>query len=78
MMKAFDDVTLDGVQILKGTDIRYNIIGVHHHPKQWIDPEAFIPERFDPTSKYFLRPDGGQRSKFSFIPFTFGPRACPG
>ena len=25
---------------------------------EWIDPEEFIPERFDPKSRYFLTPSG--------------------
>lgn len=75
---AFEDVDLGDVVIKKGTDIRYNVFGVHYNKKQWIRPHEFLPERFDPTSNLFKRPDGGKRSKFAYIPFTFGNRACPG
>jgi len=50
---------IDDMHLLKETDIRYNIVGSHYNTNQWIDPYEFIPERFDPSSKYYLRPDGG-------------------
>jgi len=44
----------------------------------WHAPEEFIPERFDKSSKYFKKPDGSIRHKFSYIPFTSGKRICTG
>jgi cytochrome P450 len=38
----------------------------------------FIPERFDPESKYYLTPDGKKRNPFSFSPFLGGVRICLG
>jgi cytochrome P450 len=51
---------------------------VHHDPEQWIEPLKFIPERFDPESKYFLTPSGKKRHPMSYIPFFGGKRACLG
>jgi len=76
--RCFEDLEIEGVKIKKGTDILYNIHGLHHNKNQWIDPEKFIPERFDPTSKYFKTPSGNPRSPASFIPFSIGPWNCPG
>lgn len=45
---------------------------------QWIEPTTFIPERFDPESTYFKRPDGGRRSHHAFAPFLGGARVCLG
>lgn len=47
-------------------------------PTEWIDPERFIPERFDHTSKYFLTPAGKRRNPYSFSPFLGGSRICIG
>ena len=51
---------------------------LHHNPTQWIEPKRFIPERFDPASRYFLAPDGRRRSPMSFSPFLGGKRICVG
>lgn len=44
----------------------------------WIEPEKFIPERFDPNSKYYLTPEGKKRNPLAFNPFTGGKRICLG
>ncbi len=51
---------------------------LHHNPKEWIEHEKFIPERFDPTSKYYLTPDGKKRHSMSYGPFLGGHRICIG
>jgi cytochrome P450 len=36
----------DGLVIPAGTNIHYNIVGVHINNEQWVNPDEFIPERF--------------------------------
>ena len=47
-------------------------------PKQWSAPESFIPQRFDPESPHFKRPDGGKRNTYAYSPFSGGQRVCLG
>jgi cytochrome P450 len=57
------------------------IIGIdymQHDPVQWQKPHEFIPERFDPESSYYSRPDGGARHPYAFGPFLGGSRICLG
>ena len=75
---TIDDVEICGVKINKNEHVMTNIIYVHHNSKEWQKPLEFIPERFDPESPYFVRPDGKPRSPYSFIPFMVGDRKCPG
>ena len=76
--KVFENVDVDGVKLQKGTDIIFNIGALHYDSEQWINPEEFIPDRFNSESKYFKTPDGKQRNHASFLPFGIGPRNCPG
>ena len=77
---TYEDVRICGVPIPKGTILRLDMQVTHLDPKEWQKPNEFIPERFDPESEYFLRPNSGgkSRSPYSFIPFTYGSRGCPG
>ena len=60
----------------EGAQVTYNIFGVHNNPKEWQQPEKFLPERFDPESPLFKTTDGKMRHPLSFIPFSFGDRKC--
>ena len=51
---------------------------LHMSQKQWIEPQKFIPDRFNPSSPYFLTPEGTRRSPMSFVPFLGGKRICVG
>ncbi|MGK4002471.1 cytochrome P450 [Sorangium sp. So ce1036] len=42
-------------------------------PRYWEDPEAFLPDRFDPAS-----PGHGARPSAAFLPFGLGIRKCIG
>ena len=76
--RVYESFEIDGETFWKGQDLVYNIHALHHDPDQWKNPEKFIPDRFDPNSDYFLTPAGTPRSTFSFMPFSIGPRSCPG
>lgn len=57
--------------IPKGACIMLCDYAVHRYDKYWEDPEAFIPERFEPEAML-------ARDKFTWFPFGAGPRLCLG
>jgi cytochrome P450 len=44
---------------------------LHRHRRLWEQPDHFIPERFLPEN-------AGARERYSYIPFSVGPRVCAG
>lgn len=44
---------------------------LHRDPAYWSHPEIFHPEHFLPENV-------DKRPKYSYIPFSTGPRRCPG
>ena len=73
-----EKIDICGKVIMPDTQWHVNIQYLHHNPKEWIDPEEFIPERFDSDSKYYLTPSGEKRHPMSFGPFLGGRRICLG
>jgi cytochrome P450 len=73
-----EDTQVGKYTFKQGTSFIINMINIHHNPKEWIEPEKFIPERFDPESKYSLTPSGKKRHPMSFSPFLGGKRVCLG
>ena len=69
---VFKDFELDGTWILKGTDIQYDLAAIHVNQTEWQFPYDFLPNRFDPESPLYKKPDGTARSNFAFIPFLWG------
>ncbi|KAF5298671.1 hypothetical protein FQA39_LY11747 [Lamprigera yunnana] len=55
--------------IPKGTNVDFCILGVHHDPRYYSEPEKFDPDRFYQTSKH---------ETFVYLPFGAGPRKCIG
>ena len=51
-------VTIGGAQFDTDTACSINFCAVHRDPQEWINPDQFVPERFDPSSPMYLRPDG--------------------
>lgn len=76
---VYKDTTICGVPLKKGAIITSSLISQHYNPKLWKDPLKFIPERFDPNSKYFTCPETEkQRPPLALSPFSFGNRICAG
>lgn len=72
------DLEAGGVKIRAGDAILINMHLLGRNPKEWQEPEMFLPERFDSESKYFATPDGKRRNPYSFSPFLGGQRICLG
>jgi cytochrome P450 len=49
---------------------------LHRNRKQWIEPDAFAPERFDPKNQ--MHEQCKEAIKNAYIPFGAGPRICIG
>ena len=62
----------------KDNPFSISIWHLHNNPDEWIQPEKFIPERFDVGSPFYLTPKGTKRNPFSFSPFLGGSRICMG
>ncbi|MFJ4845534.1 MULTISPECIES: cytochrome P450 [unclassified Streptomyces] len=64
------DTELDGHLLPAGTTVAYSAYLIHHRPDLYDNPEAFDPDRWDPT-----RP---QPPRHALIPFAAGARKCIG
>ena len=63
-----------GIFIPSGMTVSIPVYAVHRDPRNFEDPDSFVPERF-------LSQDGGEsglRHPWCFIPFGGGPRNCLG
>lgn len=68
---AKTDISFHGIDIKKGDFIVIGIMPLHRHQSIWNKPEAFDPSRFEIDKMK-------ARHRFSFIPFSGGPRVCIG
>ncbi len=57
--------------IPKGAQLVMSPWHLHRHSRIWKDPDAFDPSRWQ-------TPQGQSCARQAFIPFSAGPRACPG
>ena len=76
-----DNIEICGIPIEKGKRMTINLILPHFNPNEWQNPTEFIPERFDPESEYFFKPNSEKketRNPNSYIPFSFGIRNWAG
>jgi cytochrome P450 len=61
-------LTLSNDYTLKKDDtLFYPLFLIHRNPLIWFEPERFNPNRFD-----------DEIVPYSYCPFGFGPRICPG
>jgi cytochrome P450 len=68
--QAAADTTIDGVTFRSGQLLTLSVVGVHHDPRYWKEPEIFDCSRAE-----FLSDSYDRRA---FIPFLAGPRMCGG
>lgn len=64
------DTRLGSRELPAGQLLLLSIVGVHHHPEFWEEPETF-----DSRRKEFMEDSYDRRA---FIPFLAGPRMCGG
>lgn len=59
------------IVVYPGEFLSVPIMGIHHDPVYYPEPEKFIPERFSQENK-------AKRHPMTFLPFGDGPRICIG
>jgi cytochrome P450 len=64
------DIEIGGYRVPAGSTIFMSQYTVHHDPAHWPDPDVFDPDRFGPA-----RPGPG---RYTYFPFSGGPRRCVG
>ena len=77
-VRMSENVQCEKLMIRKGDIITIMMESLGNNPDEWIQPEKFIPERFDASSRFFLTPNGKRRNPYSFSPFLGGSRICIG
>jgi cytochrome P450 len=65
---AAADDRIGDVDVMAGMRVGVSILGIHHHPEFWPQPNRFDPERFL----------GAERQPGSYLAFSAGPRSCIG
>ncbi|XP_037909969.1 probable cytochrome P450 9f2 [Hermetia illucens] len=61
----------DGVKLNRGDIVSIPIVGLHHNPDYFPEPDKFIPERFSDENRNNIKP-------LTYLPFGIGPRGCIG
>jgi len=69
--QAAQDETMLGRPIPAGSLVIVIPWLLHRHRKWWDRPDHFMPERFLPEN-------AGARLRYSYVPFSVGPRVCAG
>lgn len=73
-----DNVKIKDVNITPTQVCFINIYALQRNPDEWKEPNKFIPERFNPSSEWYLTPRGTKRHPMSYGPFLGGKRICLG
>lgn len=71
-VKMMETVTAGGYTIRKGDPFLISMNHLCNNPDEWIEPEKFIPERFNAGHSHYLTPSGAKRNPYSFSPFLGG------
>jgi cytochrome P450 len=53
------DTKIGGINFVKDMGFVILMFLMHRDSKEWSFPDSFIPDRFDSTSPYAKRPNGG-------------------
>lgn len=69
--RALHDDRFGEYRMPAGTDVFICSWLLHRHPGYWDTPEAFRPERFTPEQE-------ARRQRYTYLPFSAGPRHCIG
>jgi cytochrome P450 len=69
--QALQDERIRNRQIPKGSLVAVVPWLLHRHRQLWNNPDHFSPERFLPEN-------AAARQRYSYIPFSVGPRVCAG
>ena len=69
--KALADDEIGGFHVPAGSLVWVSPYITHRHPAFWERPEEFDPERFTPERV-------ASRPRFTYFPFSSGPRICIG
>ncbi len=69
--RALADDLIGGYYVPSGTVIAICIYTLHRHPAFWEQPDLFDPERFTHERSV-------NRKRYTYIPFSTGPRQCLG
>uniref|UniRef100_A0A023F620 Putative cytochrome n=1 Tax=Triatoma infestans TaxID=30076 RepID=A0A023F620_TRIIF len=69
--KLTNDIDLGDYKLPKGIAINLMFYKLHTNPKIWSHPNEFYPD-------HFLPEEMANRPKGSYLPFSLGPRSCPG
>jgi hypothetical protein len=67
---AAEDIQLADTIIPKGTNITVDVAALHLSPKNWENPDQFIPERFEEGGEY------DSNTGTTWLPFSGGSRQC--
>ncbi|CDH51288.1 cytochrome p450 [Lichtheimia corymbifera JMRC:FSU:9682] len=73
-----EDVECQGYLIPKGTPVFPNMLGMHHNPNVFSEPEKFIPERFIENTSTMTTSANGRLENRDHFNFGWGRRVCPG
>lgn len=69
--RALQDDRLGDYHLPAGTDVFICVWLLHRHPRYWHLPDDFRPERFGSAQE-------AQRHRYTYLPFSAGPRHCIG
>jgi cytochrome P450 len=71
LREAAQPATFRARPVPKGAQVVISPWHLHRHERIWQDPDGFDPSRWE-------CPEGREAARKAYIPFSAGPRVCPG